>query len=227
MKIILNNPSLFQNELQCSLIEFRPSETTFEENYTYEYFVKCLPARDLIPSAELLQLLPEIKGKTFMTPSLKNVQMQYDPPQISNFKLSQKSKQLDTQFSYIQYKLYGITRPVEGSKKVIFTTVDRLLVTRVHRGNYRDNIHKYKHKHKHNKHNRFKRNNKLNFLKVIRITFPILLGSKKESPDSSRRTAKLVLRDTEQDNHQQSGSESSNPVIQNPILLASSNQSQT
>ncbi|PVV00699.1 hypothetical protein BB560_004908 [Smittium megazygosporum] len=92
---------------------------------------------------------------------------------------------------------------LEGLNKVVFTTANLLLAIQ----------------------NRCKSNNKkLNFVMVIGIIIPILLGSEEKSRDSGVRKAKLVSRGMEQDNHQHLGSESNNPGIQNPILLSSSNQ---
>ncbi|PVV03426.1 hypothetical protein BB560_002082 [Smittium megazygosporum] len=135
MKTTLYNSNLSQNGLQSEPfnfdyeihpdiqqpMEFKPSDTTVQENYIDEYFVE---PRGLIPSSKLLQLLPEIKKncsrsaldrkkRTFMAQHPRSVQTQYYPSQISNFKLLQNFNQLDAQFASIQYKFSGIARSID------------------------------------------------------------------------------------------------------------------
>ncbi|PVV01785.1 hypothetical protein BB560_003789 [Smittium megazygosporum] len=235
---MLQNFTLEIENIQLLTMKFRPSVTIVQQNYTDEYVVERLSARYLTPSAELLQLLPEIKGKFF------SFQIQYDLPQISNVKLSHKRKQLDSQFANIQYKLSGTTRPIDyyaqniiansnknTSKKAIIQ-FSKHFINKVIKSAKNSLCYEYENR----KGKSFKRPQQSDFYNsqpsfsgsgTQETIVPILLGIKKESRDSIGRKANLVLRDILQDNHQHLGSESSNPGIQNPILLASSNQGRT
>ncbi|KAG1126747.1 hypothetical protein G6F37_013818 [Rhizopus arrhizus] len=57
--------------------------------------------------------LDENQRRRYLFECPKNTLRQYDPPKLNNVQLSPSAKLVDTQLSYIQYRLSGITRPLD------------------------------------------------------------------------------------------------------------------
>ncbi|KAH8552139.1 hypothetical protein BGW37DRAFT_424810 [Umbelopsis sp. PMI_123] len=58
-------------------------------------------------------LLPEVERRRFLGDCPRNVDRNYTPPPVNTINLDQAAKCFDTQFSDVQFRLSGITRPLD------------------------------------------------------------------------------------------------------------------
>lgn len=83
------------------------------------------PGSDFTPSVDMVQnhpyitedffkrLLDENQLRRYLFERPKNTLRQYDPPKLNNVQLSPSAKLVDIQLAHIQYRLSGITRPLD------------------------------------------------------------------------------------------------------------------
>ncbi|PVZ96716.1 hypothetical protein BB558_007361 [Smittium angustum] len=102
----------------------RQSETTLDQSED-EYITERDPLRDLQTYPEILEALPSIKEdffkssltdiqrRRFLASCPRNKDMDYDPPILNKVGLSYNSRRMDSQLVDIQYRLSGITRPID------------------------------------------------------------------------------------------------------------------
>jgi len=78
---------------------------------TYPEFHQALPGfqQDFFRS-----LLPEVERRRFLADCPRNVDRNYTPPPVNTINLDQSAKRYDSQLSDIQFRLSGITRPLDS-----------------------------------------------------------------------------------------------------------------
>ena len=103
---------LRQNSMDTSVPEDqfvveRSPETEFS---TYPEFHQAMPGfqQDFFRS-----LFPEVERRSFLGDCPRNVDRNYTPPPVNTINLDQAAKRFDTQLSDVQFRLSGITRPLD------------------------------------------------------------------------------------------------------------------
>ncbi|PVU99542.1 hypothetical protein BB559_000621 [Furculomyces boomerangus] len=102
----------------------RQPETTLDQSED-KYITERDPLRDLQTYPEILEALPSIKEdffklsltdiqkRRFLATCPRNKDMEYDPPILNEVRLSYNSRRMGSQLVDIQYRLSGITRPID------------------------------------------------------------------------------------------------------------------
>jgi len=92
---------------QNAYITERSPDTEF---HPYPEFAQALPSytKDFFRNP-----LPEVERRRFLAECPRNVERDYTPPAINSITVSQGTKRFDSQLSDIQFRLSGITRPLD------------------------------------------------------------------------------------------------------------------
>jgi hypothetical protein len=106
-----------EERLQQTSMDTSPPQDQFvvehspeTELSTYPEFHQAMPGfqQDFFRS-----LLPEVERRRFLADCPRNVDRDYTPPPVNTINLDQSAKRYDTQLSDIQFRLSGITRPLD------------------------------------------------------------------------------------------------------------------